>query len=452
MRQRIGSGIAIAAMLAMTVAEVPAVATPARGRVSAERVHADLAFLAGPQLRGRGSATADEATAAAYVAAQFESVGLVHAPGMKSYLQTAPVLRQTWGGTPELLIGGEKAPGVTLLSGAGGVWGGKVMMLGATAPTGKADVLVVTDPATPQAAIGKAATAAGASLIVLPESERTRRIVQSSGGRPRMPAAFADDAPVGRTATVSAGPEAIAMLKRDGVRAVLSVPFALEHTQTTNAVGYLPGTDPKAGVILLSAHLDHLGVAPDGTVWPGANDDASGTVALLEIARVLATGKRPRRGVLFVGYGSEERGGFGARWFGEHPPVPLERIIANIEFEMIGNRVEKFGNDRLMMTGYERSNLGPALRAHGALVDADPYPEENYFRRSDNYALALKGVVAHTVSGWGAPPTYHTPQDTPERVDDAFMVGAIESLLSPIRWLAGNRFEPRWSPGGRPTE
>ncbi|MFV3517172.1 M28 family metallopeptidase, partial [Mycobacterium tuberculosis] len=96
----------------------------------------------------------------------------------------------------------------------------------------------------------------------------------------------------------------------------LSVPFTLAHDSTTNAVAYLPGSDPTAGVLLLTAHLDHLGIGADGTIWPGANDDASGTVALMEIARSMAMGKRPRRGILFVAYGSEERGGFGARWFG----------------------------------------------------------------------------------------------------------------------------------------
>jgi aminopeptidase YwaD len=437
--------IALAALLLATTAQ-------ARDEVSPARVHAHLAFLAGPELRGRGSATPDEATAAAYVAAQFESFGLTRAPGMTGWLQKAPVLRQAWAGEPELLVSGVRAPGVTLLLGAGGVWGGKVAVMGRFASGTKADVLVVPDTTTSQVDLVKARVALGATLTVVSADERTRRAAEAGGGRPRMPASFADGAPVGRTATVAAGPEAIAMLTREGATAVLSVPFTLEHAVTTNAVGYLPGTDPAAGVILLSAHLDHLGVAPDGTVWPGANDDASGTVALLEIARTMAMGKRPRRGVLFVAYGSEERGGFGARWFGEHPPVPLDRIVANVEFEMLGARVPKFTSERLMMTGYERSNFGPALRAHGALIDADPYPEENYFRRSDNYALALKGVVAHTVSGWGAPPTYHTPQDTPDRVESGFMVRAIGSLLGPVRWLANGRFEPKWNPGGRPVE
>src|SRR3546814_16002523 len=84
-----------------------------------------------------------------------------------------------------------------------------------------------------------------------------------------------------------------------------------------------------------SSDLDHLGVQPDGTVMYGANDDASGTTAVIEIARALAAGKQPKRSILFVCYGSEEIGLYGSTYFGAHPPVPLDRLVANIAFEMI---------------------------------------------------------------------------------------------------------------------
>jgi hypothetical protein len=103
------------------------------------------------------------------------------------------------------------------------------------------------------------------------------------------------------------------------------------------------------------------------------------------------------------------------------------------------------------MTGYERSTLGALLRAQGAQIAPDPYPEQNFFRRSDNYALALKGVVAHTVSGRvGA--NYHQPTDTIENMDFPFMISAIASMVAPIRQLANARAVPTWTLGGRPTE
>ena len=101
--------------------------------------------------------------------------------------------------------------------------------------------------------------------------------------------------------------------------------------KTFNAIGYLEGTEPSTGTILLSAHLDHLGTKPDmsgDSIYNGANDDASGTTAVLELAHALAAGPRLRRNVLFVCYGSEELGGLGSTYFGQHAPVPLTEHLS----------------------------------------------------------------------------------------------------------------------------
>jgi|tagenome__1003787_1003787.scaffolds.fasta_scaffold20986915_3 Zn-dependent M28 family amino/carboxypeptidase len=303
-------------------------ATPAAASdwiVKPQWVQAHEDFLASTVMQGRGSATRDEAIAAQYVAAQFESFGIQPAPGMTAYLQSG--------------------------------------------------------------------------RIVLP-------------GRPGEPETSAE---------------------------------------TTNAIGYLPGTDPNAGILLVSAHLDHLGLA-HGTVMPGANDDASGTTAVLELARALASGDRMRRGILFVCYGSEELGGLGSRYFGAHPPLPLSSIVANLELEMIGAQDPKMPAGYMMMTGFDRSDFGEMLKKNGALVAPDPYPEQHFFQRSDNYSLALQGIVAHTVSGWPLTPTYHQPTDTVANLDVAFMTRAIQSLIDPLRLIANGSETPRWRPGGRPVE
>jgi Zn-dependent M28 family amino/carboxypeptidase len=221
--------------------------------------------------------------------------------------------------------------------------------------------------------------------------------------------------------------------------------------ETTNAIGYLPGTDPKAGILLVSAHLDHLGLT-HGTMMPGANDDASGTTAVLELAHALASGERMRRGILFVCYGSEELGGLGSRYFGAHPPLPLSSIVANLELEMIGVQDPKMPAGYLMMTGFDRADFGEMLKMSGALVAPDPYPEQHFFQRSDNYSLALQGIVAHTVSGWPLTPTYHQATDTVANLDIAFMTRAIQSLIDPLRLIANGNETPQWRPGGRPTE
>ena len=223
--------------------------------------------------------------------------------------------------------------------------------------------------------------------------------------------------------------------------------------KTFNAIGYLKGTDPNAGTLLLTAHLDHLGVGRPvngDAIYNGANDDAAGTTAVMELAHALAAGPPMRRSVLFVCYGSEEMGTLGSTYFGHHPPVPLKDLVANLEFEMIGNQDPKMPPGVLLLTGWDRSNLGPALKEHGALLGPDPYPEQHFFERSDNYALALQGVVAHTAAGWGTPPTYHQPSDDLDHLDIPFMTRAIQSLIEPVRWLAGSDFKPEWNAGGMP--
>src|SRR6201999_395199 len=111
------------------------------------------------------------------------------------------------------------------------------------------------------------------------------------------------------------------------------------RTETWNVVGILRGSDSGKGAILLTAHLDHLGIGPaknGDRIYNGADDDASGTTAVIELARVFAGAPRPVRTVLFVLFGSEEIGGYGNRYFLEHSPVPLDQIVTNLEFEMIG--------------------------------------------------------------------------------------------------------------------
>ncbi len=223
--------------------------------------------------------------------------------------------------------------------------------------------------------------------------------------------------------------------------------------KTFNAIGYLPGSDPAAGTILLTAHLDHLGTDPNepgDAIYNGANDDASGTTAVLELAHALAAGPQLKRSVLFVCYGSEELGGLGSTYFGKHPPVPLKEIVTNVEFEMIGAQDPKMAKGVMLFTGWERSNLGPTLKEHGALVGPDPYPEQHFFQRSDNFSLALMGVVAHTAAGWGLVPTYHKANDDMQHLDLPYMTAAIQSLVEPMRWLASSDFVPAWNKGGQP--
>ncbi len=224
-----------------------------------------------------------------------------------------------------------------------------------------------------------------------------------------------------------------------------------------NVVGVIPGTDPtlRDEAVLVGAHYDHLGVGEpvqgDG-VYNGADDNASGVTAVLEVARALAKGPRPRRTVVLLATSGEEQGLLGMHWYMERPAFPLERTVANLEFEMIGRPDPKAGGSgQAWLTGYERSTVGDALAAAGLAIVADPHPTQNFFQRSDNYVLALRGIPAHTLSSYGLHGDYHTPADDAAAADLAHMTQVIDSAVRAVRLLTDGP-APQWKEGMRPVE
>jgi hypothetical protein len=420
--------------------------------------------LAGDELRGRKCGTADENAAARFVAGELKRLKVRGAFAHGGYLQPVDLLTPAFSQTPSLEISGGAAGPVRLEQ-------GRDIIIGAAPPALDAPAVRVTDPGAALAAVaGKlviydsptydAAGVAslfrgGALAVVSPANSRMLAAWSQGATRPPGPTVVldADPPPVpSGQVIIIARPEAMAALRQVAAgEARLAAPRAPDLARRTyNVVGVIHGVgrDADRNAILLSAHYDHLGVR-DGVIFHGADDDASGTAAVLEFARILGSGAKPRRTVYFALFGCEEEGGLGARYFRAHPPQTLTDLIANLEFEMIGVNDPKQPGF-LMLTGWERSDLGPALKAHGALIAPDPYPEESFFQRSDNFQLALKGVVAQTVSAWPLTPTYHSATDDLDHVDLPFMDQVIGSLVAPVQWLANSDFRPAWVPGQQP--
>jgi Iap family predicted aminopeptidase len=223
-----------------------------------------------------------------------------------------------------------------------------------------------------------------------------------------------------------------------------------------NVVGIIPGSDPalRDEAVLIDAHYDHLAVARGAegdSIFNGADDDASGVVTVLQIARAMASGTPPRRTVIFLLTTGEEVGLLGTNWYIAHPVVPLERTTSNLEIEMIGRPDSLAGGPgRAWLTGFDRSSMGDILRTAGIPIVADPRPAQNFFERSDNIAFARRGIPAHTLSSFNLHADYHTPDDEVERVDFAHMTSVIRSAVSATRLLADGP-APQWKPGGRPA-
>lgn len=224
---------------------------------------------------------------------------------------------------------------------------------------------------------------------------------------------------------------------------------------SVNVLGVLRGSDPalSSEVVIVGAHFDHVGIRPavnGDSIANGADDDASGTVAVLEAARMIAAGPRPRRTIVFAAFTGEESGTLGVRWYAQHPWAPLERTMADVQVEMIGRPDTAAGGaGRTWLTGYERSTMGPMLAAAGLAVVADPRPAQRFFERSDNIVFARLGVVAHTLSSFNLHAEYHTVDDEVGLVDFDHMARAVNLVASAVRTIAdGPRLQ--WNPGGKP--
>lgn len=237
--------------------------------------------------------------------------------------------------------------------------------------------------------------------------------------------------------------------------AALDTVPASRRVTGVNVVGALPGSDPALAseVVLVDAHYDHVGIrAPvnGDSIYNGADDDASGVVAVLEIARQLAAGPRPKRTVVFLATTGEEVGLVGTNWYIAHPVRPLERHVANLEFEMIARPDSLAGGaGRGWLTGYERSTMGDVFSQAGLPIGPDKRPEQNFFMRSDNIAFARRGIIAHVISSFNLHKEYHTPDDEVELADFDHMSALINASARAARLIAdGPTLE--WKPGGRP--
>jgi hypothetical protein len=225
-----------------------------------------------------------------------------------------------------------------------------------------------------------------------------------------------------------------------------------------NVVGLLRGSDAalRETYVLLSAHYDHLGIGPHSgsgdRIYNGANDDGSGTVSVIEIASALATLRpRPKRSLVFVTFYGEEHGMVGSLHYVEHPVVPLEKTVADINLEQVGRTDDSDGPrvSAATVTGYDYSDVGALLRRAGKAVGVDvlkhPTKSDGYFGASDNASFARAGIPAHTISVAYMFPDYHGADDEWEKIDFANMTKVDRMAALGLVMIADGP-APAWSP------
>lgn len=209
--------------------------------------------------------------------------------------------------------------------------------------------------------------------------------------------------------------------------------FDVKGKPANNVIGVLPGKSKPEEFVIFSAHYDHLGMEKEGEdkIYNGANDDASGTTAVIALAKYFKDLGQNERTIIFVAFTGEEMGGFGSKFFSAK--MDPAKVVAMFNIEMIGTE-SKWGKNSAYITGFEKTDFGTILQNNlkGTSFNfyQDPYPKEQLFYRSDNARLAAQGVPAHTISTskMDVEANYHKLSDEVATLDLDNMTKIIEAI------------------------
>ncbi len=421
---------------------------------------AHVSFLASDVLEGRATPSRGLDVAAEYIASEFRRLGIEPA-GDDGYFQTAPYFQVT-----------PKFEDFELTFQSGGktftVPPERIGVQNANAASiEKAEAVKIPLDSAPPPVAGKVA-------LIAVENWRTafgslsRSLRQLQAGKPAAIVLVAANVPFRRPrALVSADDSAGAPVLMAGdaelLKAVQSGPAVVtlrmpeplrEPVKLRNVAAIVRGADPvlKDTYVLVSAHYDHVGVRPSGEdrIMNGANDNASGTASMIEVAGAAAHA-RPRRSMLFIAWFGEEVGLLGSRYYVRHPLVPLERTVVNLNLEQTGRTDDPQGSTagQISLTGYDFSDV-PAILARAAAplgirIVQDGKRSDPYFARSDNVSFAEEGIPAHTLCAAFEYSDYHAPGDEWNKLDYANMERVTRAIAAGALELANRAEAPHWN-------
>lgn len=226
-----------------------------------------------------------------------------------------------------------------------------------------------------------------------------------------------------------------------------------KYESSENVLALIEGTEKPDEVVIVSAHLDHLGATENGTVYPGADDDGSGNVALMEMAQAFkiaqTQGHGPKRSVLFIHLTAEEVGLLGSNYYVSHPAFPLKQTVVNLNIDMIGrvDEPQKHNENYMYLIGSDRLSkelhyLSEKVNSTYFNLNLDyRYNEENdpnhYYSRSDHYNFALKGIPVIFYFN-GEHTDYHKETDTPDKINFPLLEKRTQ-LIFATAWQIANQ-------------
>jgi hypothetical protein len=471
-----------------------------RDSITADEIRGHVYFLAGKELGGRWPGSPGLRIASLYATSQFRSAGLLPAfrDGDKlSYFQPVPVVKRSIRSAPILQIrtpAGEK----TFVHGRDFKWFAGSLPAESEGPLRVVDAgyaisepesgwddlrgldvedkIVLIKMGVPPAGLPEALLArygksnaimrkitdliprrpAAVLIAATPEIDAQWEHIPTIDANP--PFAYKDPAAdhvgipfigflkseVGKTLRPGGGRETPGDVR--GVTALISASVDDEELQAWNLAGLVEGRDPalKDQVVVVSAHLDHLAPDPSGAIFPGANDNASGSAALLEIAEAMARCPA-RRSVLFVLFTAEEGGTMGAIHFLSHPPLPRGLIVADINMDMIG-RNEAASADGCVQYALDSEVVRPAFRRLIAEVNERTvrwplaFDHPRGLGDSDHRIFEAYRIPAVNFYS-GKNPDTHQPTDTPDKIDYA-KAEAVARLVFELARELGERDSP----------
>ncbi len=446
-------------------------------RISAESLKGHLSFIASDLLEGRNTPSPGLEIAAEYIAAQFRRAGLEPGGDEGGYFQNAKLLLQE--PNPEgfhlLLTQGDKSVTVPFEKALLQINAARDLT---AVPVFKLDLSdsASIDALTPDQIDGKVIfmelirgrAQSGASAMrklrsAKPALTLTLDRRDSSRAPDPVQQLFDPETQTSQTPRIVVSGEDAAnfydSLKVGITGATLTVHVAAPRQKPVrlrNVVAILRGSDPvlKDTCVLVSAHYDHIGIKPSGEgdrIYNGANDDGSGTVSVLELASALSQLKQhPKRSIVFVTFFGEEKGGFGSRYYANHPAFPMEKTVADLNLEQIGRTDSSQGPKiaNASLTGFDYSNVADFLKAAGEMTGVQVYKDDrnsdSYFARSDNQSLADKGVPAHTLSVAFVYPDYHGLGDEWQKIDYTNMAKVDRMIALALVMLADSAVPPHW--------
>lgn len=452
--------------------------------IKADSLRTDLMYIASDQLQGRDTPSPGLDLAADYIAAQFRRAGLEPGVG-DSYFEDAPMLVEepNFSNFELKLTDGSRQfnadPKTTILNVPGAIDlkdtplfkldlsdESLVQHLTASQVDDKV-VIIKIDPRLRARLrpVNRVLHTAKPALVILVDPKG----ITMHGRRPRQLVDPKESGSEQSNPRVSISGEIAARFfaaLKPASNATATVHVAAPHrTPATlrNVIGVLRGSDPalRDTAVLLTAHYDHLGVRADGAgdrIYNGANDDGSGTVSVMEVARALAgLPQHPRRSIVFMTFFGEEEGLIGSEYYAHHPVWPIDKTVADLNLEQVGRTDSTEGPQRsnASLTGFDYSDLTNFVQRAGERTGIKIYKNakgsDDYFNASDNFSLAEVGVPAETLCVAFDYPDYHAIGDKWQKIDYDNMAKVDRAIALSMFLMADSEQPVVWNEGNPKT-